>query len=121
LNRSGTNVPVSAEWITGLPAHARLIPGEDGLVAENIKEFVNLHDYRTPEPAGSWATRDQNSRASHSAHLFAGSHPKLARFGMGVALNRTELASGKFCRANSDVNAATLCSASARVAAVPRT
>jgi len=56
-----------------------------------------------------------------SAHLFAGSHPKLARFGMGVACNNAGLASGNFCCANSAVNATTLCSASASVAAVPRT
>jgi hypothetical protein len=54
-------------------------------------------------------------------YLFAGSHPELARFGMGVALSRAEVASGSFCWANSFLNAATLCSASASVAAVPRT
>ena len=63
----------------------------------------------------------QNSRVLDCAHLFAGSHPKLARFGIGVALNRAGLASGNFCCDNSAVNAATLCSASASVAAVPRT
>src|SRR5258705_12707607 len=40
---------------------------------------------------------------------------------MGVALSRAEVASGSFCWANSFLNAATLCSASASVAAVPRT
>jgi hypothetical protein len=62
----------------------------------------------------------QNSRALDSAHLFAGNHPKPERFGMGV-VNRAGLAPGNFCWANSAVNKATLCSASAGVATVPRT
>jgi hypothetical protein len=93
---------------------------------------------RSLQYCSAWATRErfraddfwlgrrrwsgtQNSRVLDCAHLFAGSHPKLARFGIGVALNRAGLASGNFCCANSAVNAATLCSASASVAAVPRT
>ena len=59
--------------------------------------------------------------ALDSFYLFAGSHPELARFGVGVALNRAEPASGSFCWANSFLNATTFCSASASVAAVPRT
>ena len=71
--------------------------------------------------SGPWTEPGFKRGALDSFYLFAGSHPELARFGMGVALNRAELASGSFCWANSFLNAATLCSASASVAAVPRT
>jgi hypothetical protein len=57
-----------------------------------------------------------------AAYLFAGIHPERPPFRLGIAFDRALRWTGatRFCVANSEVKAATFCSASASVAVVPR-